>query len=57
MDHTIYQAGLNLDITPSSTDRLGLKHSKKDTNALDINNVISQEFILKLRDLLKQYSV
>jgi hypothetical protein len=57
MDHTIYQAGLSLDLSPSSTDRLGLKHSKRDSNILNINDRITQEFILKLRDLIRQYGV
>ena len=55
MDHTIYQAGLGLGLSPSSTDRLGLKHSKRDKHAPRIDDAITQEFILKLRDLLRQY--
>ncbi|KAF2658060.1 hypothetical protein K491DRAFT_574418, partial [Lophiostoma macrostomum CBS 122681] len=30
MDHTIYQAGLSLSLSPSSEDRLGLGHARKD---------------------------
>jgi hypothetical protein len=55
MDHIIYQAGLSLECSPSSTDRLGLKHSKRDSNTPNINDTITPEFILKLRDLIRQY--
>lgn len=55
LDHTIYQAGLSLGLTPSPTDRLGLKHSKRDANVPKINDAITREFILQLRDLLRQY--
>jgi hypothetical protein len=55
MDHVIYQAGFTLDLNPSSQDRLGLKHAKKDANLPSIRDTITPEFIAKLRDLLKQY--
>ncbi|KAG9228157.1 hypothetical protein BJ875DRAFT_478202 [Amylocarpus encephaloides] len=54
-DHTIYQAGLNSDLDPTSIDRLGLKHSIKDVNPPEIATTITRELILQLRDLLKQY--
>jgi hypothetical protein len=57
IDHTIYQAGLSLDLGPSSTDRLGLKHSKRNSNTPSINDTITPEFISKLRDLLRQYGM
>lgn len=57
MDHTVYQAGLGLGLTLSPDDRLGLAHSKRDVNVPKVEDVITQEFILKLRDLIKQYSV
>jgi hypothetical protein len=57
MDHTIYQAGLSLDIDPSSTDRLGIKHAKRDANVPNIDDIITQKFILKLRDLVRQYGM
>lgn len=57
IDHTIYQAGLSLDLSPSSADRLGLAHSKRDANVPKINEVITRELILKLRELIKQYSM
>jgi hypothetical protein len=56
IDHIIYQAGLSLSHSPSSIDRLGLKYCKRDDNAPDIDDVINQKFILKLRGLLRQYS-
>lgn len=56
MDHTIYQAGLSLGLNPSSTDQLGLKYGK-DAKVPNINDTITLEFILKLRELLRQDSV
>ncbi|PVH69243.1 hypothetical protein DL98DRAFT_474033 [Cadophora sp. DSE1049] len=53
MDHTIYQAGLSLGLSPSPGDRLGLQHSKRDADVPKINDTITREFILKLRDLMK----
>ena len=55
MDHTIYQAGQSLHLNPSPTDRLGLKHGKRDAGITNISDVITQEFVLRLRDLMKQY--
>lgn len=55
MDHTIYQAGLSLEVSPSSCDRLGLKHSKRDANTPSINDTITREFVLKLRGLVREY--
>jgi hypothetical protein len=55
MDHTLYQAGLSLGLNSSSVDRLGLRHSKIDANIPSIEESITPEFILKLRDLLKKY--
>ncbi|CAI6271096.1 unnamed protein product [Periconia digitata] len=55
MDHAVYQAGISLDVSPSSTDRLGLKHSAKDANIPSIEDTITPEFVAKLRELLKQY--
>jgi hypothetical protein len=57
MDHTIYQAGLSLDLSPSPGDRLGLQYSKRDADVPQVTDVITREFILKLRDLIKEYSV
>jgi hypothetical protein len=57
MDHTLYQAGLSLNLSPSSVDRLGLKHSKRDPSIPKVNDVVTAEFMLRLRDLLKQYGM
>jgi hypothetical protein len=56
IDHIVYQAGLSLGLSPSPGDRLGLQHSKRDADVPKINDVITQEFISKLRDLIKEYS-
>lgn len=55
LDHVLYQAGLGLNLSPSATDRLGLKHSKRDADAPKISDTITKELVTKLRDLLKQY--
>ena len=55
LDRKIYQAGLKLGTEISPDDRLGLKHAKKDTEAPSYYRVINREFVLKLRDLLRQY--
>ena len=55
LDRRIYQAGLKLGTDMSSEDRLGLKHAKEDTEAPSYDRVINREFVLKLRDLLRQY--
>lgn len=57
LDHIIYQAGLSLESPPSGIDRLGLKHSKRDTNAPVINETITKEFVLKLRGLIQEYGI
>ncbi|RAQ98590.1 hypothetical protein DDE82_009107 [Stemphylium lycopersici] len=56
MDHKVYQAGLGLGLSPSPDDRLGLAHSKRDADVPKAEDVITQDFILKLRDLIKQYN-
>ena len=55
LDHIIYQAGLSLDLERSPNDRLGLRHSKRDSNAPCIHDTINGDLILKLRGLIKQY--
>lgn len=55
IDHQIYQTGLSLDLGPTSADRLGLKHCKRDKNALRPEELIEENTKLKLRDLLRQY--
>ncbi|KAM3067052.1 hypothetical protein ACMFMG_011831 [Clarireedia jacksonii] len=55
LDHTIYQAGLSLQLDISPIDRLGLQHSKRDPNTPKVEATISEGLVLKLRDLLRQY--
>lgn len=55
MDRILYQVGLKQDMPLSSTDRLGLGHSRKDANVPKIDDAITPEFIVQLRSLLKQY--
>ena len=55
LDRVIYQAGLTLNLKPSATDRLGLKHSRRDEKVPKISESINPELVSKLRDLLKQY--
>lgn len=57
LDHAIYQAGLSLEIQPSATDRLGLKHSKRDRDIPKLEDTITNELVLKLRDLLQKYGM
>ncbi|KAI3335286.1 hypothetical protein F4824DRAFT_511223 [Ustulina deusta] len=55
VDHGIYQAGLSLGLDPSSSDRLGLGHSKRDANVPPIEETITRAMVLRLRGLLKEY--
>ncbi|KAI1777169.1 hypothetical protein F4818DRAFT_457099 [Hypoxylon cercidicola] len=55
LDHAIYQAGLSLEIQPSAADRLALKHSKRDENVPKVEETITDELMLRLRDLLQKY--
>lgn len=55
LDHTIYQAGLSLNIDDSPSDRLGLKHSRRDTTVPSIETTITRELVFELRGLLQQY--
>jgi hypothetical protein len=57
IDHILYQLGLSLNVEPSSTDRLGLKHCKKDETPPSTKQVLSKKLIQKLRRLLKEYGV
>jgi hypothetical protein len=57
LDHTIYQAGLSLNLDPSAADRLGLKHSRRDGKVPNVDEAITREFVLKLRNLIKQYGM
>lgn len=55
IDHDIYQLGLGLNLELSATDRLGLKHCKKDDKPPLIEEAPSKELIQRLRRLLKEY--
>ncbi|ORY67657.1 uncharacterized protein BCR38DRAFT_337104 [Pseudomassariella vexata] len=55
LDHVIYQAGLSLNVDRSPTDRLGLRHSKRDKNVPRADAIITRGLVLRLRDLIKQY--
>ncbi|KAK8002323.1 hypothetical protein PG989_002042 [Apiospora arundinis] len=55
LDHVIYQAGLRLGHERSAQDRLGLKHSYIDPHPPPLEDTITRELVLKLRDLLQQY--
>ena len=55
LDHKIYQAGLSLNIEPSSIDRLGLKHCKRDKVIPSLEDTITRDLILQLRKLVKEY--
>lgn len=55
LDHTVYQAGLSLDIAPSSADRLGLRHSRRDADVPAVTDTITDAFASRLRYLLKDY--
>lgn len=54
-DRLIYQAGLSLHCDRPPRDRLGLNNSKRDQPILDVETTITQEFVLDVRNLLKQY--
>lgn len=55
IDHDIFQAGLQLDVPFTASDRLGLKHGRRDKGALTVESLVKPELITRLRDLLKQY--
>jgi hypothetical protein len=55
LDHKIYQAGLKLNIEPSSDDRLGLRHCRRDQDSPPLMEVVTPELILNLRHLIKEY--
>lgn len=53
LDQIIYQASLNLGLSDSPADRRGLTHSKRDAKVPNINDTITTDFILNLRELLR----
>lgn len=54
LDHTLYQAGLELDHRPV-LDRLGLKHAKRDLPKERNKLVMDQVLFERLRMLIKEY--
>jgi hypothetical protein len=44
------------NIKPSFEDKLGLKHYIRDLNTPAVEEVITPDLILRLRDLIKQYN-
>lgn len=57
IDSKIYQAGLASGHEPSARDRLGLKHSTIEPDAPALEDTITRDLILRLRDLLSQYGL
>ena len=55
LDHQIFQAGLKLGRITTSVDKLGLRHGKLDPCALGMEEVMTRESVLKMRDLIRQY--
>ncbi|KAL6831284.1 hypothetical protein J3E69DRAFT_329123, partial [Trichoderma sp. SZMC 28015] len=55
IDHLIYQLGLSLNVEPSATDRLGLKHCTRDEKLPSTDQAVSKELIQRLRQTLKEY--
>lgn len=55
LDHVVYQAGLTLGFDHAPGNKLGLNYCKRDEKAPIIDETITEEFVLRLRDLLKQY--
>lgn len=55
LDHQVFQAGVRLGHTPTPTDKLGLRHAKEDSQASRVEDIITKENVLKLRELLKEY--
>lgn len=55
IDHIIYQAGLTLGVDHAPANKLGLNYCKREANVPAISETITEELVLRLRDLLKQY--
>lgn len=55
LDHILYQAGLSLGIDHSPANRLGLKDCQKDARVPTIQTTITDDLVLKLRCLIRQY--
>ena len=57
IDRKIYQAGLNLGLSHTGTDKLGLRHSKRDEHAPSPAAVLDPELVSKLRQLVREYGM
>jgi hypothetical protein len=58
LDRSIYKAGLRLNLPfSSSTDRFGPEHVVLDHQSATADKIITHENVLKLRRLLKDYSM
>ncbi|KAH8750348.1 hypothetical protein F5883DRAFT_435058 [Diaporthe sp. PMI_573] len=57
LDHIIYQAGLTLGLDNAPANKLGLKYCKRDPNMPNISAIITEDLVLKLRNLLMQYGL
>lgn len=55
LDHVVYQAGLTLGLDHAPSNKLGLKYCKRDSKAPGIESAITEDLVLRLRSLLKQY--
>ena len=55
IDRQIYQAGLDLDLPCTRSDKLGLRHSKKDKHAPSPEDVLDPGLVAKLRQLVREY--
>ena len=52
LDHQIFQVDLKLGHTPTSIDELGFQHGKTDACALDMEDVMTRQMKLKMRELI-----
>ncbi|KAG8159521.1 hypothetical protein KVR01_010158 [Diaporthe batatas] len=55
LDHAIYQAGLTLGNDHAPLNKLGLNYCIRDANVAPIDATITEQLVLRLRELLKQY--
>lgn len=58
LDHDLYQAGLQLNqplVRQNTLDRLGLKQAKKDNKRMNVDEVVNEDSIIRLRKLIKEY--
>ncbi|KAH8744388.1 hypothetical protein F5883DRAFT_364631, partial [Diaporthe sp. PMI_573] len=55
LDYIIYQASLTLRLDYVPANKLGLKYYKKDLNISSISTIITEDLVLKLYNLFRQY--